>query len=92
MIFPDARLNANTLEYLVRQKDGMPSQAVPSVEAFIRWPSMVLDYLQQHINVVRGDANQFVSAPVEAAQPVIGHPIRVTCKIFEKFFVYFIFI
>lgn len=73
-------MNGNVLEYLVRQKDGMPNQTIPSVEAFIRWPSMVLENLQQHINIVRGNANQLNSAPVEATQAVIGDPIRITCE------------
>lgn len=80
--FSDARLNGNVLEYLVRQKDGMPSQTIPSVEAFVRWPSMVLEYLQQHINIVLENVNQSNSAPVDATQAVIGDPIRITCEWF----------
>lgn len=65
-------------EYLIRQKDKMPSKIFPSPEAFDQCPSLAFDFLQQHINITGDDIVD--QAPTELTQ-AFGDPLRVGCKL-----------
>lgn len=42
--------NGGVIEYLISQKDSLPSVSVPSAEACEKWPLMVLDFLESIVN------------------------------------------
>lgn len=90
----DVRFNAGQFEYLMSQKDKWSSQTVASNDAFAKWPSLLLDFLQSHINIQAAARDSASSVPKEITVPISGdpEPISITCKTFsynsrEKIFV-----
>lgn len=82
--FIDVRFNGGHFEYLISHKDKWPSQAVPSHDAFSKWPSLLFNFLQAHVNIQVTPSNSVNWLPNEAANP-IGEPISITCKLFAYY-------
>lgn len=80
----DVETENGHLVYTIRQKDNWQNQMVPSVEAFQKWPDMVLQYLESRINIQRSDTANVgaVGAVVEIASLQQGVPISIECRLF----------
>lgn len=67
----------------MRQKDGWPSCVLASVEAFEKFPDLVLDFLEKHINIKMADdanKNRRVSFQITESENTIGDPISILCE------------
>lgn len=80
----DARVDGNTFQYLVAQKDSMPSQIFAGREMLARWPELLFNFLEERIHIHGAHVSNM--KPIEVLNP-IGDPIRVTCIYIFIFFI-----
>lgn len=84
-VFPSieiVRSSDGHFDFVIRQKDYWPNQVVSLVVAFEKWPTMVLEWFLNHINIQTRPANLptvLAGATAEIGDQVDG-PIAIDCK------------